>query len=81
MIPVSPHEYPHSSGANWAAPNVDEAAGYMRALVFDPSSGASLGSNARNRIAEQLDANAIALTMWAEIMRLRLNGNHLRTTP
>jgi glycosyltransferase involved in cell wall biosynthesis len=63
LVPYEPVRVPRGCGpyppdASWAAPDIDEAARAMRALVSDPASAAALGSRARTHVAQHHSVDA-----------------------
>lgn len=55
MVPVGDGEYPHRSGAQWAEPDVDAAASWMRRFAGDETLVSRMGQAARTHIARHLD--------------------------
>jgi glycosyltransferase involved in cell wall biosynthesis len=68
-VPLGCSPYPPT--ARWAAPDLDEAARAMRAVVSDPDAAAELGARARAHIADELSVDAKVDFVRARLQELR----------
>jgi len=68
MVPVAADAYPGGAGAEWAEPDIDQAAIYMRRLVDEPGLAAALGQQAAHDI-QQSNAPAVAGRLIRERLR------------
>ncbi|PTA85882.1 glycosyl transferase, partial [Kosakonia sp. H7A] len=68
MVPVAADAYPGGAGAEWAEPDIDQAAMYMRRLVDEPGLAAALGQQAAHDI-QQSNAPAVAGRLIRERLR------------
>lgn len=57
MVEVPPGAYPHWQGQQWAQPDLQHAATYMRRLADDPIAARALGAAAAMRIRRQYAAS------------------------
>jgi glycosyltransferase involved in cell wall biosynthesis len=67
LVEIGDGEYPHSAGARWADPDVEDAAAALKELALSPELRARLGAAAKARALRDLSAEAVGA-----IMRRRL---------
>jgi glycosyltransferase involved in cell wall biosynthesis len=72
LIPVGPHEYPHAEGQQWADPDLDQAARYMRRLVEEPAFGAALAERGRRLVEAQHGVKPVGERYRARLAELGL---------
>lgn len=70
MIPVAAHEYNYAQGLQWAEPDVDVAAHYMREGTIDRASTSSKAKNGQRLMQEYYNANAIGAAMKTRVTEL-----------
>jgi glycosyltransferase involved in cell wall biosynthesis len=59
LVDVGPDEYPHAAGQQWADPDLEQAAEYMRRVVSDPAWAASLARRGRELVRAQHSVEAV----------------------
>jgi len=72
LVDVEPHEYHFGEGQQWADPDVDHAADYMRKLTQDDEFAKQLGCAARDQILTQHSARAAGERYCARLSELGL---------
>ena len=70
LVDVGPDEYPHAAGQQWADPNLEQAAGYMKRLVSDPAWGAALARQGRELVVAQHGFEAVGRRCRARLEQL-----------
>jgi hypothetical protein len=72
---------PYPAGSQWADPDLDAAARYMRQAVDDPTAAAAMGTRARRHIAETRTMARLADFMVNRIGEIRAENPTLRPRP
>lgn len=67
LVEIKEGEYPHSAGAYWADPNIEDAAAALKELFLSPDLRARIGAAAKAKVARDLSVSAVGA-----IMRRRL---------
>jgi glycosyltransferase involved in cell wall biosynthesis len=67
LVPVRPGDYPHSEGAHWAEPRVDEAARALKELAASADLRAALGRRGQARVKEKLSIESVGALMRARL--------------
>jgi glycosyltransferase involved in cell wall biosynthesis len=70
LIEVGRGEYLHGSGQRWAAPNIAEAASYMRRIFEDRAFASAVGERAAVDIARKLSSAGIAAALIARFEQI-----------
>jgi glycosyltransferase involved in cell wall biosynthesis len=70
LVDVGADEYPHGSGQQWADPDLEQAAEYMRRVVSDPAWAASLARRGRECVEAQHGVAAVGRRYRARLEKL-----------
>ena len=68
LVEVGPGAEPYPPGAIWAEPDLDAAAGLMRAVFDDRAAAADLGAAARRHVRERHGIGPAARFLAEEIL-------------
>ncbi len=76
LVPVPEGHYLHTEGQQWAEPDIDHAAAFMRALHVDPELVRSLGERGARDVAKWLSSSEAAKKMidWLDANDRRSAG-------
>jgi len=72
LVPVKEGEYPYGKGQLWADPDIEQAAWYMKRLVFEPSYASEIGRNGERYIKTYHSFRAIGARMRHRLEKLML---------
>ena len=70
LVDVGADEYPHAAGQQWADPDLEQAAEYMRRVVSDPAWAAPLARRGREVVKNQHGLEAVGRRYRARLEEL-----------
>lgn len=74
LVDVAEGEYPHPEGAQWAEPNINTAAIFMRRLVQDSAYRTALGNAARASVQHHLSSQRSAELLASRLSAITLSA-------